>query len=169
MDRDTKSFNYVPWLLATITLKNEFGGDEELAWDNVIYGSDGLGYIYNQHQNVNQIMGEKVITYYRSFSTNDCRKARRKLFSMDEDNLKNFVLDDLKKAHPLIEDFIIEMQFHKIGHAMIAPVPGQIFGKAEMAKQSIGNRIFFAHTDLSGISIFEEAFYQGIRTAEKMI
>jgi hypothetical protein len=64
-------------LLTTITLKNEFGGDEELAWDNVIYGSSGLGYIYDQHQNLNQIMGEKVITYYKSFSTNDCRKARK--------------------------------------------------------------------------------------------
>lgn len=168
-NRDTESFNYVPWLLTTITLKNEFGGDEELAWDNVIYGSDGLGYIYDQHQNVDQIIGEKVITYYKSFSTNDCRKARKKLFSMKEIDLQNLVLDDLKKAHPLIEDFIIEMQFHKIGHAMIAPVPNQIFGRAEKAKEPISDKIFFAHTDLSGISIFEEAFYQGIRTAEKMI
>lgn len=163
-----ENFNYVPWLLTTITLKNEFGGDEELAWDNVIYGSDGLGYIYDQHQNINQILDEKVITYYRSFSTDDCKKARKKLYSLKEDQLKNLVLDDLKKAHPLIEDFIIEMQFHKIGHAMIAPVPNQIFGKPQ-AKQPIDGKIFFAHSDLSGISIFEEAFYQGLRTAKKML
>ncbi|WP_238536252.1 NAD(P)/FAD-dependent oxidoreductase [Chryseobacterium populi] len=168
-NRTAKLFNYVPWLLATVTLKNEFGGDEELAWDNVIYGSEGLGYIYDQHQNVNQIMGEKVITYYRSFSTDDCRKARRKLFSMKESELKSLVLDDLKKAHPLIEDFIIEIQFHKIGHAMIAPVPNHMSGKTAEAKQPIDEKIFFAHTDLSGISIFEEAFYQGIRTAKQMI
>ncbi len=167
-DRKVKDFNYVPWLLTTLTLKNEFGGDEELAWDNVIYRSEGLGYIYDQHQNVDQIMGEKVITYYRSFSTDDCKKARRKLYAMKESELRHLVLDDLKKAHPLIEDFIVEIQFHKIGHAMIAPVPGQIFGKPE-AKQSIGRKIFFAHTDLSGISIFEEAFYQGLRTAGKMM
>lgn len=162
------NFNYVPWLLTTITLKNEFGGDEELAWDNVIYGSDGLGYIYDQHQNVDQIIGEKVITYYRSFSTGDCRKARKKLYALKEEQLKNLVLEDLKKAHPLIEDFIIEMQFHKIGHAMIAPVPNQIFGKQE-AKQPIEGKIFFAHSDVSGISIFEEAFYQGLRTAKQML
>lgn len=168
--KKAENFNYVPWLLTTITLKNEFGGDEELAWDNVIYGSDGLGYIYDQHQNVDQIMGEKVITYYRSFSTDDCKKARRKLYSMKENELKSLVLDDLKKAHPLIEDFIIEMQFHKIGHAMVTPVPNQIFGeKTQEAKLPIDGKIFFAHTDLSGISIFEEAFYQGWRTAEKMI
>ncbi|MFC3160502.1 NAD(P)-binding Rossmann-like domain-containing protein [Chryseobacterium arachidis] len=164
-----ENFNYVPWFLTTITLQNDFGGDEELAWDNVIYGSDGLGYIYDQHQNVDQILGEKVITYYRSFSTADSKKARKKLYALKEDQLKNLVLEDLKKAHPLIEDFIIEMQFHKIGHAMIAPVPNQIFGYAEKAKQPIEGKVFFAHSDLSGISIFEEAFYQGLRTAQKMI
>lgn len=169
-DKTAKSFNYVPWLLTTITLKNEFGGDDELAWDNVIYGSQGLGYIYDQHQNINQIMGEKVITYYKSFSTRDCRKARKKLYSMNENELKSLVLEDLMKAHPMIEELIIEMQFHKIGHAMIAPVPGQIFGsETEKVKQPIEDKIFFAHTDLSGISIFEEAFYQGLRTAEQMI
>ncbi len=168
--KKASSFNYVPWLLTTITLKNEFGGDEELAWDNVIYGSAGLGYIFDQHQNVEQIIGEKVITYYRSFSCNDCKKARRKLYSMKESELKTLVLDELKKAHPLIEDFILEMDFHKIGHAMIAPVPGQIFGEeTQRAKEPIGGKIFFAHTDLSGISIFEEAFYQGLRTAQQMI
>ena len=89
---------------------------------------------------------------------------------MKEAELKTLVLDDLKKAHPLIEDFILEMQFHKIGHAMIAPIPDQIFGeKTKAAKESIEGKIFFAHSDLSGISIFEEAFYQGLRTARQMM
>ncbi|MEJ5102913.1 NAD(P)/FAD-dependent oxidoreductase [Chryseobacterium sp. MYb328] len=168
-NRKASSFHYVPWLLTTITLKNDFGGDEELAWDNVIYGSSGLGYIFDQHQNISQVIGEKVITYYKSFSTNDCKETRKKLYSMKELELKNLVLEDLKKAHPLIEDFILEMQFHKIGHAMIAPVPDQIFGEhTKAAKEPIEGKVFFAHSDLSGISIFEEAFYQGIRTAKQM-
>ncbi|WP_374441567.1 NAD(P)-binding protein [Epilithonimonas sp.] len=169
-DRKFDNFNYVPWLLATLTLKNEFGGAEELAWDNVIFGTEGLGYINDQHQNLNQIMGEKVITYYRSFSTDNCKKARRKLYNLKEEELKDLVLDDLKVAHPEIEDFIIDIQFHKLGHGMISPVPGFIFGEEkELAKQNIGGKIFFAHSDLSGISIFEEAFYQGIRAAKEMI
>ncbi|MCW3162043.1 NAD(P)/FAD-dependent oxidoreductase [Chryseobacterium oryctis] len=168
--RRAENFNYVPWLLTTITLKNEFGGDEELAWDNVIYGSDGLGYIYDQHQSLAQVLGEKVITYYRSFSTSDCKKARKKLYALKESELKTLVLEDLKKAHPLIEDFIVEIQFHKIGHAMIAPVPNQIFGfETENVRMPVENKIFFAHSDLSGISIFEEAFYQGLRAAKKML
>lgn len=168
--RKLKNFNYVPWLLTTITLKNEFGGEEELAWDNVIYGSEGLGYIYDQHQNLNQNIGEKVITYYQSFSTENCKNARKELLKMNDEDLKKLVLNDLKIAHPLIEDFILEMEFHKIGHAMIAPVPNQIFGKeSEKARESIEGKIFFAHTDLSGISIFEEAFYQGRNAAKQML
>ncbi len=169
-NRKFKDFNYVPWLLATLTLKNEFGGAEELAWDNVIFGTEGLGYINDQHQNLNQIVGEKVITYYRSFSTDNCKKARRKLYNLNEEELKNIVLADLKIAHPEIEDFIIDIQFHKLGHGMISPVPDFIFGKEKkLAIQNIDDKIFFAHTDLSGISIFEEAFHQGIRAGKEMI
>lgn len=169
-NRNFKKFNYVPWLLTTLTLKNEFGGAEELAWDNVIFGTEGLGYIYDQHQNLNQNIGEKVITYYRSFSTENCKKARRTLYNLQEEELKNLVLNDLKVAHPEIENFIIDIQFHKLGHGMISPVPGFIFGKEKaQAKQSIDNKIFFAHTDLSGISIFEEAFHQGINATKEMI
>jgi hypothetical protein len=53
---------------------------------------------------------------------------------------------------------------------MISPVPGFIFGvqKAKSA-QPIDNRIYFAHTDLAGISIFEEAFYQGVNVVNKML
>ncbi len=168
-DRKLKNFNYVPWLLATLTLKNEFGGGEELAWDNVIFGTEGLGYINDQHQNLNQIVGEKVITYYRSFSSDDCKKARKKLYHLKDEALKKLVLDDLKVAHPEIEDFIIDIRFHKLGHGMIAPVPDFIFGKEKkLAQQNIDGKIFFAHTDLSGISIFEEAFHQGRHAAKEM-
>lgn len=169
-DRKFKNFHYVPWLLATLTLKNEFGGGEELAWDNVIFGTEGLGYINDQHQNLNQNIGEKVITYYRSFSTGDCKKARKKLYHLKDKELKKLVLDDLKVAHPEIEDFILDIQFHKLGHGMISPIPDFIFGEEkELAKQIIDGKIFFAHTDLSGISIFEEAFHQGINAAKEMI
>lgn len=169
-DRKLSNFNYVPWLLATLTLKNEFGGGEELAWDNVIFGTEGLGYINDQHQNLSQNMGEKVITYYRSFSTDDCKKARKKLYYQKDEDLKKLVLADLKVAHPEIEDFILEIQFHKLGHGMISPIPNFTFGaERALAKQNIDEKIFFAHSDLSGISIFEEAFHQGINAVKEML
>jgi hypothetical protein len=53
---------------------------------------------------------------------------------------------------------------------MISPVPDFIFGEAKaMAAKSIDNTIYFAHSDLSGISIFEEAFHQGINAVNKML
>jgi hypothetical protein len=40
--------------------------------------------------------------------------------------------------------------------------------RKETAKP-INDRIFFAHTDLAGISVFEEGFYQGIQAANAVI
>jgi hypothetical protein len=56
------------------------------------------------------------------------------------------------------------------GHGMIKPKPGFIFGKEkEEAAKPIEGKIFLAHTDLSGISIFEEAFAQGIHAANAIL
>lgn len=53
---------------------------------------------------------------------------------------------------------------------MISPVKGFLFSAAkQQLKQTINNQIFFAHSDLSGISIFEEAFYQGLDTADEVL
>jgi hypothetical protein len=53
---------------------------------------------------------------------------------------------------------------------MISPVRGFLSSQAriELGK-SIEGKLHFAHSDLSGISIFEEAFYQGIYAADKVI
>jgi hypothetical protein len=53
---------------------------------------------------------------------------------------------------------------------MIRPSP-KFFtsGQRQLASRPIDNKVFFAHTDLSGISIFEEAFYQGIGAAKQVL
>ncbi|MFV8332065.1 hypothetical protein [Flavobacterium sp. GSP14] len=145
-------------------------GSFPLCWDNVIYGSKGLGYIYDQHQTLQQIQSKKVITYYYSFSTLEIKKNRRLLYSQKENYWKQIVLDDLKMAHPTIDSFIEDIYIHRLGHGMISPVPGFIFGQAKKeASARIDNLIFFAHSDLAGISIFEEAFHQGINTVNTIL
>lgn len=53
---------------------------------------------------------------------------------------------------------------------MISPHKGFIHGDVKkQLQQPIDNKIFFAHTDLAGISIFEEAFYQGIKAAKQIL
>ncbi|QEE49086.1 FAD-dependent oxidoreductase [Flavobacterium alkalisoli] len=166
-----KEFNYAPWLLATITLSDlpdDFG--QPLSWDNVIYKGEGVGYIYDQHQSLKQVHQKKVITYYHAFSCNDIVAKRKEVYGKGKEYWKEFVLNDIKKAHPWIEDFTEDIAIHILGHGMISPVPGFIFGNArKQASSVIENKIFFAHSDLSGISVFEEAFHQGINAANKLL
>ncbi|MEL1252894.1 NAD(P)-binding protein [Flavobacterium sp. DGU38] len=167
----TKAFHYTPWLLATLTV-NDLSDNFSfpLSWDNVIYDAKGLGYVYAQHQTLNQVQEKKVITYYYSFSSGDLKKTRKEIYKKDKEYWKQVVFDDLKIAHPDIEEYTEEMEVFILGHGMISPVPDFIFGQAkENAAKNIENRIYFAHTDLSGISIFEEAFHQGINAVNQIL
>ena len=77
----TKDFHYGPWLLATLVVSDLTDNlSFPLCWDNVAHGSKGLGYIYDQHQSLQQIQDKKVITYYYSFSSSDCGKSRQEIY-----------------------------------------------------------------------------------------
>lgn len=166
-----RQFTYAPWLLATLTLTElPDGFSQPLSWDNVIFRGKGLGYIYDQHQSVSQVHDKIVITYYHSFSSADVKKERKSIFKKDREYWKDFVLADLTTAHPGIELLVEEINIHILGHGMISPVPEFIFGEAKAkAAHSIDDAIYFAHSDLSGISIFEEAFHQGINAVNHML
>ncbi len=167
----SQGFHYAPWFTASITLTDiPDDGSFPLSWDNVIYKSKGLGYVYNQHQNLEQIIDKKVITYYYSFSSNDLQKDRKELLKKPIDHWKKIVLNDLKIAHPEIKKNISAIEIHRIGHGMISPVPHFLkSNNLKEASKNIENKIFFAHSDLSGISIFEEAFHQGINVVNTIV
>jgi hypothetical protein len=77
------------------------------------------------------------------------------------------IVADLKVVHPNIEYALEEVNVMLWGHAMAQPLPGIIHGPVRTALSApIDNRIHFAHTDLAGVSLFEEAFYQGINAAK---
>lgn len=79
-------------------------------------------------------------------------------------------MNDLKIAHPEIEKYIQTIEIHRIGHGMISPVPNFLkSNNLKEASKNIENKIFFAHSDLSGISIFEEAFHQGINVVNTIV
>jgi len=167
----TKHFHYAPWMLATLTLNDLTDNNSyPLCWDNVIYGSKGLGYIYDQHQSVRQLQDKKVITYYYSFSDANIRASRKFMYKQSNRYWQQLVFEDLKTAHPNIEVQTETIQVHLLGHGMISPTPGFIFGKEKVeAAKSIEDKIYFAHSDLSGISIFEEAFHQGINVVNHLL
>jgi hypothetical protein len=167
----TKDFCYTPWLLATLIVTDLLDNESyPLCWDNVIHGSKGLGYIYDQHQSLEQMQTKKVITYYYSFSSEDSKKTRSAMYQEKVEHWKQFVFADLKLAHPDIEKYTEQIDIHLLGHGMISPAPDFIFGEAKRkASQSIEDKIFFAHTDVAGISIFEEAFHQGINVVNQIL
>ena len=80
------------------------------------------------------------------------------------------VLNDLQRVYPEIRKQVEVMNITLWGHAMAQPLPGLIWGETrQQLSASIENKIHFAHTDLAGVSIFEEAFYQGLAAAEKVM
>jgi hypothetical protein len=55
------------------------------------------------------------------------------------------------------------------GHAMVRPRPGFCWSEALAASRRPLGRVHFAHTDLSGMALFEEAQYWGIHAAEVIL
>ena len=49
---------------------------------------------------------------------------------------------------------------------MIRPTTGFIFGEARARALAVEPPLFHAHSDLSGLSLFEEAHYRGVLAAE---
>ena len=162
--------NYVhhPWLVSTVVLdKIPTSSGLELAWDNVKYGTHGLGYIYNQHQEFGQLKDKYVISVYLAFDKQGDVKERQRMFELTEDEMKQLVLDELKGMHPKIEEHIESMLFQQWGHGMVTPYPNSLQKHYDFVeKNNLSNIIRLAHTDYSGYSIFEEGFSQGVESAK---
>lgn len=163
------AFHYAPWLVATLVLKEmPAGSGTPLCWDNVIYGARGLGYINTQHQLLKQVHDRQIITYYCAFEGPDALALRRELYTRDEAHWQEFVLSDLRQAHPSIDEWLETMIIQRWGHGMISPVKGFLSGPELIAaRESFHPSIILAHTDLAGMSLFEEAFHQGLAAAEQ--
>ena len=164
------NFFYTPWLVANIKTVVPAGvADTGLSWDNVAYGSPSLGYVNATHQLPQQFTPVKNLTWYLPFTTGNSKAERTRIAALTHEDYCDLVIADLEKVHPGIGDLILEINVTLWGHSMVQPLPGFIFGEArKKLSASIGNNIHFAHTDIAGISIFEEGFYQGINAARKV-
>ncbi|HZU37218.1 MAG TPA: FAD-dependent oxidoreductase, partial [Gemmataceae bacterium] len=139
-----------------------------LAWDNVFYDSPSLGYVVATHQR-GLDRGPTVLTYYYPLCDANSREARTRLLGMDWQSCADLTLTDMARAHPEIHTLVERLDVMRWGHAMIRPRPGFIWGRARAdARKPLGG-IHFAHSDLSGVSLFEEAFYHGVRAAEEVL
>jgi glycine/D-amino acid oxidase-like deaminating enzyme len=162
-------FQYGAWMVANLFLK-ERPADKgfPMAWDNVLYESPSLGYVVATHQR-GLDRGPTVFTYYYPLCDADPRKARSDLLGADWEHWADVALTDLARAHPGIRSLTERLDVMRWGHAMIRPRPGFVWSNARREAARAFRAIHFAHTDLSGVALFEEAFYHGIRAADEVM
>jgi hypothetical protein len=165
-------FEHNAWFVANLFLRDRpkqvFRRDFPLAWDNVIYESPSLGYVNSTHQR-GQDYGAAVFTYYFPMCEPDIKQGRAKLFSFDWRACADVILSDLERAHRDIRALTTGIDVMRWGHAMISPHPDFIWSGARQQAAAPYRSIHFAHSDLSGIALFEEAFYQGTRAANEIL
>jgi glycine/D-amino acid oxidase-like deaminating enzyme len=167
--RHRTAFVYSPWLTANLTLERwpvERG--IEPAWDNVIYDSPGLGYVVATHQSLRTFEERTVWTYYYAFAELTPEQARQELVTRDWPYWRDRILDDLARAHPDIRDCVSRVDVLRLGHAMIRPSVGFLTAP-ERARPTTLPRFFHAHSDQSGLSLFEEAQYHGVMAARRAL
>jgi len=161
---------YSPWFVANLTL-DRWPRERELsvAWDNVIFDSRSLGYVVATHQHLRQHMPRTVWTSYWALAYLSPGAARRWLLQADWATLAEQVLNDLARAHPDIRDCVTRVDILRLGHAMVRPTPGFLQAAARAIGQRGQDGLFYAHSDLSGLPLFEEAQFQGVTAADAAV
>ena len=179
---------YAPWLVANVHVRAPLADSLRGAapsWDNVIYGTRGLGYVDARHQSLDPTPHGTVLSWYRplgpsTYDANDGAGAaggdegRRRLQHRPWSAWRDEMLAELSVPHPDIAALATRIDITRYGHAMAIPAPGLLskigmqrlsggrnqLSKLEQARVTSG-RLYFAHADWSGYSIFEEAFTRG--------
>ena len=167
LKRDAPS--YAPWMVANF-LMQQFPAElpaVPLSWDNVVYDEPGLGFVVSTHQDIRVRPPEKsVFSCYVALSHLKIDEARKWLNQATSAELLELAVRDLKTAYgwklaPCVERVDITVR----GHAMAAPLPGFRSNAGCRALREETGPILFAHADLSGFSVFEEAAWWGYRAA----
>jgi hypothetical protein len=156
---------YVPWLVANLSINELPEEYRNIPWDSVSYHSESLGFVRADHQNLNLKNSSTVLTYYFPFSEIDSSAARWKLSLIELSEIGKNVIEDLDRFYPALRNKVDKIDLWLWGHAMAKPVVGRMREAILNSNYKISDNLYFAHTDYSGISIFEEAFYQGVGAA----
>jgi hypothetical protein len=76
------------------------------------------------------------------------------------------VLSALAAPHPDLREQVQRVDVWLWGHGMIRPRPGFLWGKERALMQQHRAPIYFAHSDMSGMALFEEAYTRGVLAAD---
>ncbi len=164
-------FSHAPWLVANLTLdrlpEERYGA--ALAWDNVLYQAEGLGYVVATHQQMRLRPGATVLTYYRTLDKLTPQQGRQLLRTATRETWAASILAELEPVHPDIRAITSRLDVCRHAHAMVRPLPGLMLSEARRLFTRDGPHLRFAHADVSGFSLFEEAQYRGVLAAERTL
>lgn len=164
-----REIEYGTWMVANLTLRGRpQTRGFPLSWDNVIYDSPSLGYVVATHQ-AGRDHGATVFTYYRPFVGDEPRADRTRVLETSWDEWVDGILADLAPSHPGLRRLVERVDVFLWGHAMVQPRPGRMWSRALADCARPLGRVHFAHTDLSGMALVEEAQYWGIHAAEAVM
>ena len=165
------AIDYAPWVVANLTLSEPpyVSHGAPFSWDNVIYDSRSLGYVVATHQGVASRPGPTVLTWYRPLTEESPRAGRQRLLSTSREAWAEAALADLSKPHPELRSITQRIDVFANGHAMAVPRPGFIWGEARRSLAERKGRVHVAHSDASGLSLFEEANDRGVAAAEAVL
>jgi len=156
------------WMVANLHLADRPGERGfPPAWDNVLYDSPSLGYVTATHQR-GRDFGPTVWTYYFPLVDSDPTEARRRLLDHGWSAWTDAIVADLSRAHPDLRRQLRRVDVWRWGHAMAQPRVGVRRSEARRRAALPVGKVHFAHSDLSGLALFEEAFDHGLRAADEV-
>jgi hypothetical protein len=160
-------FVYSPWLTANLTLERlPASPAAEPSWDTVFLDSPTLGYVDATHQSLRTHIDRTVWTFYWALADRTPAQNRQMLLQSDWSYWKEAILRDLERVHKDIRQCVSRMDIMRMGHAMIRPTVGAISSEERIRLKRREGRILLGNSDLSGISIFEEAQFHGVEAAQ---
>jgi hypothetical protein len=156
---------HAPWLVANLQLDKPLVDRPGAppAWDNVVYGQRGLGYVDAMHQSLRPHAGPTVLTAYHALPVANAPPCCDRPWTAWAEH----VLDDPQPVHP---DLRRAPAAHRPRCATATRWPCRCRGRGQLTRARAAlrgghGRIRFAHADLAGYSVFEEAFTAGCEAA----
>lgn len=179
------NFTYAPWAVANVFLKRP--PPTPWNWEQMAYrpnatgfSRQGLGYVFSPSEiqrwsaswwspmswpwqwkwngGAAAQRSETVLTAYFVLSESVGNLPHEWLNKSWED-WRDDVLDSLRMTIPTIDELSYKVDVRVLAHAMNRPVPGFLWGPRsprKLAQRPFG-AVHFAHSDHSGLSLFEEA------------
>lgn len=147
-----------PWVVVNLHIEQALRDKAGAApsWDNVVYGSRGLGYVDASHQSLDPRDGPRVLSWYLPLG-GEGPAARASVRDQPWTHWHALAIQALSGAHPDLPEKLSAVAVSRFGHGMATPVVG---APPPVAPQT--PRVAFAHSDWAGYSVFEEAFTRGL-------